>query len=750
MVLITDSTNKIIYMVSDNNTLSSFDTGYNLLASSLTMPTATDATVSFTTSATRSAQGIQFAGETVIRGVTLGLSVLYHNIIRYLDEGATVRIETDNAGVPSGNLVHASATAHLTAQQLMGGSALATPGGSYGGSGTFDFGANITLAAATPYWIVLIPDASQSYYYLTQPYDTAGAYAGGALKVSTTAGATWGAALGDCTFMVWGGDKDATAYTRAGQTLTITKGWMFELTGRGKLTLAAGDTITRETLSATNANPFIRVGYNFGGGTLVAEGTSSSHVTIQDGASGATYRDGYALVGYYGSNFSCNYLDVIGQNTSAVFYFTSIYSTFEFNNCVFKNTYNAASPPVYVYNTYLEGIFNNCTFWKNNANTSYVVYLGAGVYQSVSFIDCDLKKDATSTTTYIYNGDRYPGPYKSKFINCTYTSNGAQSELTTSQLVNVYTGTEAIFGFKVCPTIVDSSGSPIENAVITLYPQFFDKYGRVDAGDDYLYDSTPLSKDQYAYKHPFPPTFRILTDSSGMPRDSQGNTLMWTWDKMYIDTSEAIYFYYGGSTLSARPNSTYTWKNDGTDYGYILTVNKEGYQGQIVYLNPNANYTSTITLQNSYTPSTIPSTTAMHDTVIFIRDLLKANITDPSLATRPTGSMFIETEFPERNAYYPVITISNSGDSDELLGIIDSANRKKTIQLTINIFSKNTKERDTLYDAVYNVLRIKENDSTVTDKNLHDFRLINAYNVDEPGIEGIHRKIIVVSYKYYT
>jgi hypothetical protein len=95
----------------------------------------------------------------------------------------TVRIETDNSGVPSGTLVHADATKAIAI----------TPSA----WNEFAFPSSISLAADTTYWLVTsVADQStgQSYNWRI---DITGEYADGVLKRSADGGSTWDVFGGD-------------------------------------------------------------------------------------------------------------------------------------------------------------------------------------------------------------------------------------------------------------------------------------------------------------------------------------------------------------------------------------------------------------------------------------------------------------------------------------------------------------------------------------------------------------------------
>jgi len=78
------------------------------------------------------------------------------------------------------------------------------------------------------------------------------------------------------------------------------------------------------------------------------------------------------------------------------------------------------------------------------------------------------------------------------------------------------------------------------------------------------------------------------------------------------------------------------------------------------------------------------------------------------------------------------------------------------IIVNIDIWSTKTKERDCLSGSVLDLLRTTQygvsspvGSGTTLDK-LYDFRMTSCNDFDEPGKQGLHRKMIEINYKYYT
>jgi hypothetical protein len=134
------------------------------------------------------AQSFQIAADSSVTGVKLYLLKVGSPV-----GTMTLRIETNNAGSPSGNLAHANATITLAESGLGAAYALTT----------FAFATAASLSAATTYWIVLSTDrvASTSNYVLWGSDASAPGYASGELK--SQVGAAWSAESKDGCFQVY-------------------------------------------------------------------------------------------------------------------------------------------------------------------------------------------------------------------------------------------------------------------------------------------------------------------------------------------------------------------------------------------------------------------------------------------------------------------------------------------------------------------------------------------------------------------
>lgn len=153
------------------------------------------------------AQGFQVVAAGQMKGVRV-----------YLKKNAgtpgdiTVRIETNNAGVPSGTLVDAVATGTITAFTT-------TTDAWY----TVEFSSAFSLSAATVYWIVLKTAAAANDQNYKWEGKTASGYSGGTNATSTDGGSTWSAGTSDAYFRILGNTTSVNCalVTKVGGTKKI-------------------------------------------------------------------------------------------------------------------------------------------------------------------------------------------------------------------------------------------------------------------------------------------------------------------------------------------------------------------------------------------------------------------------------------------------------------------------------------------------------------------------------------------------
>lgn len=141
--------------------------------------------------------------------------------------------------------------------------------------------------------------------------------------------------------------------------------------------------------------------------------------------------------------------------------------------------------------------------------------------------------------------------------------------------------------------------------------------------------------------------------------------------------------------------------------------------------------------------TSVESATFLADTINLIRDKIKDNVEDPIANVRPSTERFCLTSYPQRAVTYPIITVTDRGiQQPQRLGMA-SEGAIITINVEIRIWARNVKERDELFDSVYDYLRKNQLDATtgLSDSNLHDFTLLSAVNVDEPNAKMPKSKV---------
>ena len=142
----------------------------------------------------------------------------------------------------------------------------------------------------------------------------------------------------------------------------------------------------------------------------------------------------------------------------------------------------------------------------------------------------------------------------------------------------------------------------------------------------------------------------------------------------------------------------------------------------------------------------ISSATFISDTVLFIRDLLRSNITDP--LSRTDGIGFVMTAFPKRQTQYPLITVRNTNIDTTKLGM-QSEQHWTTLELEVQLFARNAKESDELTDSIIAVLRTNQYGTGSTDvEEIHGFIVSSIVPIVEvDGDNTVHRKVLTVVYK---
>jgi len=137
-------------------------------------------------------------------------------------------------------------------------------------------------------------------------------------------------------------------------------------------------------------------------------------------------------------------------------------------------------------------------------------------------------------------------------------------------------------------------------------------------------------------------------------------------------------------------------------------------------------------------------TTFISDTVLFLRNYLRTNITDP-LSGRSDG--FVMTSYPKRDVQYPLITIKNTAIKTGKLGMSSEVHRAD-INIEVRVWARNSKECDNLTQQVITSLKNAEYGTNGTSEfGVYDFKLLSTNSVVESeGDNSVHSK--VMSYLY--
>ena len=146
----------------------------------------------------------------------------------------------------------------------------------------------------------------------------------------------------------------------------------------------------------------------------------------------------------------------------------------------------------------------------------------------------------------------------------------------------------------------------------------------------------------------------------------------------------------------------------------------------------------------------VESATLLKDSILFIRDYINTNITDPISASRGDRERFCMTSFPERNVKYPIVTVTDAGVIAPVPSGLQSNTMAVVIPIEIRIWARNVKERDYLFQEVYESLRTAQHTATTGTiaNGLYDFDLSSTVNVDEPGEAGIKSKVMTIRYLF--
>ena len=141
----------------------------------------------------------------------------------------------------------------------------------------------------------------------------------------------------------------------------------------------------------------------------------------------------------------------------------------------------------------------------------------------------------------------------------------------------------------------------------------------------------------------------------------------------------------------------------------------------------------------------ITNTDFIRDAVLFTRNALRTNITDP-LGGRAT-SKFVMTKYPSKTVEYPVITVMDNGGDETALSGQQSEALFMNIELEIRVWATSQKQKNQLTSQIINFLRGNQlGVGGSIEFGLFDYKLVSTVPVDEDGSKGIKSKVITISY----
>lgn len=134
------------------------------------------------------------------------------------------------------------------------------------------------------------------------------------------------------------------------------------------------------------------------------------------------------------------------------------------------------------------------------------------------------------------------------------------------------------------------------------------------------------------------------------------------------------------------------------------------------------------------------------DLVLFIRDDLRSNITDP--LSRTDGIGFVLTAYGKRQTQYPIITVQAVGSETIKLGM-QSEVSQVNMTLEIRIWGRTSQECDDLTAKTIDRLRsIQYGANSTTNEGIYNFKLNSMVPVveDIDGENRLHSKVLEFMY----
>jgi len=143
--------------------------------------------------------------------------------------------------------------------------------------------------------------------------------------------------------------------------------------------------------------------------------------------------------------------------------------------------------------------------------------------------------------------------------------------------------------------------------------------------------------------------------------------------------------------------------------------------------------------------------TLFRDLLLFLKEIISNNITDPISGSRGKTSSFVMTSYPEREVKYPLITLEITNVEQNRAGMQTTAMDVNLI-IELRIWSKSITQSDKLTEQVLDMLADKQFSagSGSIDNDFHDFNIGSVIRVDEPGKGATKSRIIQLNYKFYN
>lgn len=113
----------------------------------------------------------------------------------------------------------------------------------------------------------------------------------------------------------------------------------------------------------------------------------------------------------------------------------------------------------------------------------------------------------------------------------------------------------------------------------------------------------------------------------------------------------------------------------------------------------------------------------------------------------------VYTGYPGTSVDFPVIIITHAGTRDEFVSL-GTEYKRMFVTIRIEVWSKSTKERDQIWDDIYDVLRTNYiGTDSFTSVKMFNMILLSCMNIDTDASKargGIHRKIADIQLTVYA